>query len=421
MNTKLFLRTSAASQTLTLCQLTFVSQRLRQRICASWILPLLLLALPTMAHAQYSSTTNNGTITITAYTGPGGVVTIPGTINDLPVTSIGDSAFYFCTSLTSVTIPNSVTSIGNSAFQYCTHLTDVAIGSSVTKIGDWAFSDCYSLTTITVDALNSVYSSVDGVLFDKSQTTLIQCPEGKAGNYIVPNSVTNIGPYAFHYCTSLTTVAIPNGVTSIGRHAFTYCRSLTAITVDAPNPVYSSVDGVLFNNSQTTLILYPEGKAGSYTIPNSVTSIGDWAFSDCTNLTSVALGDSVASIGYEAFYDCYSLTTITVDAANPVYSSVDGVLFNQSQTTLILYPKGKAGSYTIPSTATQIGSEAFYHCAGLTAVTIPGSVTSIGSEAFYDCRSLTAIAVDAANPVYSSVDGVRSEEHTSELQSPPVI
>src|ERR1035437_6548260 len=144
------------------------------------LLPLLLLlALPAAVQAQYTDTTNNGTITITGYTGSGGAVTIPDTITGLPVTSIGSSAFYYCTRLTSVTIGNSVTNIGYRAFDSCT-----------------------SLIAITVAATNSVYSSVAGVLFNKSQTTLIQCPGGKAGSYTIPNTVTSIGSYAFYYCSS---------------------------------------------------------------------------------------------------------------------------------------------------------------------------------------------------------------------------
>ena len=450
MNTKLFRRTSLAPQTPTPRRPAFASQPLGQRICASWILPLLVLTLPATAHAQYNYTTNNGTITITGYTGPGGAVTIPSMINGLPVTSLGDSAFYFSTRLTSMAIPTSVTSLGDAAFQYCTILTNVTIPSSVTNIGAGAFFDCSSLIAITVNPLNSVYSTVDGVLFNSSQTTLIQCPGGKGGTCTVPASVTNIGAYAFYHCASLT-----------------------AITVTAPNPIYSSVDGVLFKQSQTTLIQCPEGRAGAYTIPSTVTSIGDWAFSDCTSLTGIAIGSSVTNIGYEAFYDCSSLTAITVDAANAVYSSVvgvlfdksqttliqcpegkagsctipstvthigsdafyycrsltaitvdaansvyssvDGVLFDKSQTTLLQCPEGKAGAYTIPSTVTNIASEAFYYCASLTNVTIPKSVTSIGSQVFTFCSSLTAITVDAANSVYSSADGVLFDKNQTTL------
>ncbi|MGA2867045.1 MAG: leucine-rich repeat domain-containing protein, partial [Verrucomicrobiota bacterium] len=211
--------------------------------CATHLLPLLLLlALPAVVEAQFAYTTNNGAITITGYTGPGGAVTIPSTTNGLPVTSIGDYAFSYCGSLTGVTIPNSVTSIGGDAFFFCTSLTNVTIGNGVTSIGGGAFASCTSLSSVTI-----------------------------------PNSVTNIGKYAFEDCTSLTGVTIPNSVTSIGYWAFSYCTSLTAITVDALNYVYSSVAGVLFNKSQTTLIQCPGGKAGSYTVPSSVTNIGDYA------------------------------------------------------------------------------------------------------------------------------------------------
>src|SRR6185503_15091478 len=327
--------------------------------CATRLLALLVslfLTLPAAVQAQFNYTTINGTITITGYTGPGGVVVIPATINGLPVTRIGDDAFNGKTSLTSVTIPNSVTSIGYYAFSFCTNLTSVTIPNSVTNIrgsafyscfsltsvtmpnsvtniGGAAFSSCTSLSTISVDVPNSLYSSVGGVLFNKSQTLLIQFPGGKAGNYTIPNAVTSIGDGAFIYCTSLTNIAIPNSVTSIASYAFSSCTSLSAITVDALNSFYSSVDGVLFNKTQTLLIQCPGGKAGSYTIPSSVTSvggdsfsgstgltsvtsIGDLAFSSCTSLTSVMIGNGVTSLGIYAFFSCSSLSAITVDALN---------------------------------------------------------------------------------------------------------
>jgi hypothetical protein len=172
--------------------------------------------------------------------------------------------------------------------------------------------------------------------------------------------------------------------------------------VDALNPVYSSVAGVLFNKSQTTLIQYPWGKAGTYMIPSSVTSIGSigdaffvfgigYAFFGCSNLTSVSIPSSVTNIGEAAFRDCYSLTAITVDTRNSVYSDVDGVLFNQSLTTLIEYPGGLVGSYTIPDFVTSIGDYAFSGCSGLTSITIPSGVTNIGDLAFSGCSGLTSV------------------------------
>ena len=189
--------------------------RLRIHCCIKSLLKslqplLLLLILPTTALAQFNYTTTNGTITITGYTGPGGDVIIPSTIDGLPVTSIGSHAFTDCTSLISVTIPDSVTCMGEHAFYYCYGLTSVTIGNGVTDIADSTFA-CYpSLTSVTI-----------------------------------PGSVTRIGDGAFIFCTSLPSVAIPDSVTHIADWAFFGCSSLTAITVDALNPVYSSVDGLL--------------------------------------------------------------------------------------------------------------------------------------------------------------------------------
>jgi hypothetical protein len=345
-----------------------------------YITMLLWLTLPAVLQAQFTYITNNGAITITGYTGPGGDVVIPSSTNGCPVTSIGDSAFRWCTSLTSVTIPNSVTSIGYRAFYFCT-----------------------SLSAITVDTSNSFYSSVAGVLFDKSQTTLIQYPAGNyETSYTIPNRVTDIGNFAFSYCTSLTSVTIPNSVTSIGYTAFEKCTSLTSVTI--PDSVTDIGGFVFLGCADLTTVTIPNsvtsiGEAAFFdcsslatvTIPNSVIEIGNQAFSYCTSLTSVTIPGGVTSIGHAAFGWCTSLTAITVDALNPVYSSADGVLFHGSQTTLIQWPGGKAGSYTVPNSVTSIGPGAFRDCAGLTTVTIPDSVADIGDRAFADCIGLTGV------------------------------
>ena len=216
-----------------------------------------LVGAATLVQAQFSYTDNgNGTCTITGYTGPGGAVTIPNSIAGLSVVSIGNSAFYTNTSLSSVTIPD-----------------------SVTNIGDYAFSGCYGLTT-----------------------------------FAIPDSVTSIGAEAFWDCASLTSVIIPASVAKIGDGAFAVCGSLAAITVDAANSFYSSASGVLFDKNQTRLIQFPGGRGGSYTIPASVTRI-DGAFSDCWNLTSVAIGSGLTRIGYGAFSDCGNLTSVIIPAS----------------------------------------------------------------------------------------------------------
>jgi len=188
-------------------------------------------------------------------------VTIP-----VGVTSIGSLAFYYCTRLASVSIPAGVTSIGGSAFYYCTGLMSVSVPSTVTSIGSSAFSRCTSLLAITVDSANAAYASVDGVLYNKLVSALIQCPAGKTGSVVIPSTVTSIGGSAFYYCTVLTNVTIPSGVASIGSSAFYYCTGLTSVT-----------------------------------IPTGVTSIGSSAFSQCYALRSMYFFASPPSLGASAF------------------------------------------------------------------------------------------------------------------------
>ena len=345
---------------------------------------------------EYEYYVSDGGAVITGYNGEGGDVVIPSTIDGYPVTCIDGYAFSDCDSLTSVVIPNGVTMIGGYAFEYCTSLTSVTIPSGVTSIGNYAFYKCTSLTNITIVEDNTVYCSVDGVLFSKDMKTLIVYPAGKTDKeYVIPSGVTEIGSSAFAYCTSLTSVTIPNSVTSIGNYAFYNCTSLTNITIVEDNTVYCSVDGVLFSKDMKTLIVYPAGKTDKeYVIPSGVTEIGSSAFAYCTSLTSVTIPNSVTSIGNYAFYNCTSLTNITVVEDNTEYCSVDGVLFSKDMKTLIKYLAGKTDKeYVIPSGVTEIGSGAFEGCGSLTSVTIPNGVTMIGDYAFEGCGSLTSVTI----------------------------
>jgi PKD repeat protein len=371
---------------------------------------LLLLAVPG-AQAQFEYTTNNGTITITQYTGPGGAVSIPSQTNNLPVTSIAGFAFYG-TSVTSVTIPDSVTSIQEEAFESCYSLASVTIPASVTNLGAGAFSVCFRLSAITVSSNNPVYLSIGGVVFNQSQTTLVEYPDGEAAtSYTIPSSVTNIGGEAF-WDSYLTNVTIPDSVTSIEEGAFGGCNGLANITI--PNSVTSIGDDAFFNCLGLTNIMIPDSvtsigdEAFQYcliltnaTIAEGVTSIGDDAF-NTSALTNVTIPDSVNSIGVDPFGACPSLTAITVGAQNSFYSSSNGVLFDKSQTTLIQFPGGLSGSYTMPASVTNIGDGAFDTCTNLASVTIPGGVASIGDEAFIDCTSLTGAYFEGNAPTGDS-------------------
>ena len=323
-------------------------------------------------NVTYSLDTSTGVLTISGtgdmadYSGYDDILfyrnsNIKSVIIENSVTSVGDSAFEYCTNLTSVKIPNSVTSIGDYAFDGCTSLTSVTIPNSVTSIGLGAFSDCTSLTSIEVSDNNKNYASVDGVLFNKDKSELITYPAGKADSeYVIPNSVTNIGDFAFYGCTSLTIVTIPNSVISILLGTFDDCTSLTSIDVEKDNPTYLSQDGVLFNKDKSELITYPAGKTDStyiipdgvtiiayafdscknltrVTIPNSVTNIGNGAFEDCTSLTSINIGNSVTSIGNDAFSGCTSLKDVYYTGSQSDWKKISIGSYNDCLTNATIH------------------------------------------------------------------------------------
>ena len=380
-------------------------------------LPLLVLALVlvlTIKDKTYAATygdltyevQKDGTIEITdCNESASGALTIPSTIDGKEVTSIGQSAFEQCKKLTNITIPNSVTSIGNFAFYVCSSLTSITIPNSVTSIGDYAFYACSSLTSINVSDNNKNYRSVDGVLFNKDKTELIQYPRKKEGtSYKIPNSVTNIEYCAFMEC-SLTSITIPEGVTSIGYEIFYGCSSLTSITI--PDSVTSIGNKAFYDCSSLTNITIPNSVTSieerafencssltNMTIPEGVKSIGNGAFNNCSSLTSITISESVKSIGNGAFNYCSSLISINVSDNNKNYTSIDGVLFNKDKTEIIRYPSVKEGtSYDIPNSVTSIWDNCFEDCSGLTSITIPEKVTSIGAHAFEDCSKLTSITI----------------------------
>ena len=346
------------------------------------------------------------------------------------VTKISDYAFHQCSSLTRVSIPNSVTVIGNFAFYGCTSLTNVSIPNSVTNIGEYAFRDCIGLTSIEIP--NSVTSIADETFCNCKNLTSIE----------IPNSVTSIGNNAFLWCSSLTSISIPYSVTSIGSHALGGCSSLVSIVVESGNNKYDSRINcnAIIETASNTLIA---GCMNSI-IPNSVIVIGDGAFGYCSYLTSIEIPNSVISIDNNAFYDCSGLTRVTSLSTTPptcgtsvfgnvsvgnitlevpaesvsLYQSADtwkdfgtikGIseeepelptdnsglsynILNSTEVEVIAGAEKYTGDIVIPSqttidgkvyNVTKVGDKAFYECTGLISITIPNSVTSISNYAYF--------------------------------------
>ncbi|MGN0370438.1 MAG: leucine-rich repeat domain-containing protein [Butyrivibrio sp.] len=313
---------------------------------------------------------DDGTAEITNYYGDDAEVVIPDKLYDFTVTSIGWAAFGGCDSITSIEIPGTVTDIKGNVFSGCTLLRSIKISDSVSNIPEDVFNNCTSLETIEVDKNNENYSSLDGVLYNKSQTELIRCPEGKT-DIIIPESVTDIScTIAFQGCSNLVSMEILSTELDLDEFVLNLrCGSLEKIEVNKDNTNYSSLDGVLYNKEQTKLIKCPQGKT-DVIIPDSVTSIGDNAFDSCRDITSIEFPSGLITIGEYAFYDCNSLSKIKIPEG--VKSIAYGTFFECDGLT----------SIELPSTLVSIGDWAFANCFKVKSIFIPKSVTSIETCAF---------------------------------------
>jgi hypothetical protein len=319
------------------------------------------------------------------------------------IKSIRDFAFNHCGLSGTLEIPASVKdTIGKSAFSFCDGITDVKL-SAAKYIGESAFQGCTNLT----------------------------------GTLTIPDSVFTIKAWAFAFCNSLSAVVLPATVSQIGNSAFNSCSGL--FTVAPANESFSAVDGVLFNVDQTTLVQFPVGKTGSYTVPSTVGDIGQYAFANCNELTSVSIpaatyaiedyafsgcsslagafpiSSGISYIGQNAFVDCQGITSFAVAPDNSLFSFSSGVLIDLSQFTIKRCVTSKSGVYIIPSDIMFIDNSAFSDCTNLTSVTLPEGILSIGHRAFYNCSGLRSIYAKAATPVDLTYTPTAFESVNTEL------
>lgn len=316
----------------------------------------------TYTYEDYTYTlTASGYVQITGYTGNAADVEIPSTIDGKTVRQIGNGAFKGCTTVKSVTIPDSVDSISDSAFNECT-----------------------SLEAINVSQNNGYYVSENGVLFAYESKETLECyPAGKTDStYTIPDGVLYIGSYAFGNCRYLKSITIPDSVSYFGNGTFSGCSSLESITI--PDEMTTIYSGTFLDCSSLA----------SITIPDGVTSIRTRAFEGCSSLSSITIPDNVKTIENRAFSRCSSLGSINISENNGYFSSDNGVLFNKDKTQLICYPGiDSVNTYTIPDGVTRLTNYAFYGASSLRNVIIPEGVTNLGWYTFYDCTSLASVII----------------------------
>ncbi len=376
-------------------------------------------------------------VVITGYSVPMGNLEIPSEIDGKPVTGIGDSAFAYCFGLTSVTLPNGLTSIGDKAFYNCYGCKSIWLPESVIHIGTDAFGaiwDCFvyvpqtpgfDVSLIGGDLTLVYYDPETGEIsmtwrYDVNadgESIVIRGVDPKPrGNFEIPAeidglTVTGIGSSAFYDCRGLTSITLPNSVTNIGGNAFQYCYDLVDVKW-SENLV--DVGAYAFAQCSNEKIILPDG----------LVHIGEGAFAWNGSLAEITIPASVVSLGSSVFWECYGLTNISVDADNMTYASLDGVLFSKDLTTLLLFPQGRTGEYTIPDQVTRIGYAAFLgsrlanivipegvahigdyafdFCNGLTEMTIPDSVVGVGYRVFDRCSALTNVSISDRLAMYSS-------------------
>ncbi|MDD2285048.1 MAG: leucine-rich repeat domain-containing protein [Paludibacter sp.] len=406
------------------------------------------------------STLNLIDANIKTYSGTDG--TNPGVETSYPANEIPAYAFYnpvllsYKPTLTEVNLPGNTESIGYLAFYYCWNLTSIIIPASVKSIAEYAFYGCYALDSFSVNNSNTKFSSTSGVLFNKTQDTLLVCPNAKTGSYTIPSTVKHIANSAFENCYSLTAVTIPASLNSTGTYAFAYCsgisgnltipnnvktlgdgafygcynltgtinipatltdlgnfcflecNNLKSFSVNSANPYYASSNDVLYSKNIDTLFICPGAKTGTFIIPNTVKLIGSHAFYNCSKLSgSLTIPQLTDYIGYYAFYGCSQISDFAVNLLNQYFFAENGILYSKSKERLLICPTGKSGNISLAASIQSIDPGAFNNCKNIIGnIHLPASLIYLGEYAFYNCSGISSFTVDAANEFFCAADGV---------------
>jgi len=318
-----------------------------------------------------------------------GDIVIPSTLGGEPVVGIDEHAFDSCDKLTSITIPSNMACIVAARNGY--------------GLDDNPFAHCRNLRSIKVKTGNSFFVSIDDVLFRNvgpadDGLRLISYPSKIIGPYSIPENVIEIADGAFTGCDGLTSLTIPKSLECLLSHAFIDCTNLCSFVVATNHPSLTSVDGIIFGKALKYLFRYPTGKIGAYSIPNHTEGMAWGAFLNCTGLTAITIPASMTNGLAGCFGACKNLQSIDVAKDNSQYISLGGVLFDKNMRTLIAFPGGRHGAYSIPASTTNIKFGAFHGCNGLKFITIPNTVTHIGDGAFWECNALNHIDFEGTPP-----------------------
>ncbi len=409
----------------------------------------------------YTYYVSEGNAEICSYQGTEKSITIPRTIGGYPVTELGyvlqDNEF-----VEEIIIQDNIACVYSYNFDNAKNLKTIQI-SAQTHIDGFALNviGCDSFEEIIVDEEHPDFTTIDGVLFNKDVTRLICYPNAKkSDNYIIPDTVGILGVSPFDGTTNLKNVTIPASLTGISDGGFSNCKNIEGFFVDSNNTAYSSEDGVLFDKNKTKIVEYPSGKTGTYNVPDTVVTIGKYAFensklsqiimhngittieggafSNAANLESIEIPSLVTEIYYATFANCDSLEEITipknitdirvnafgycdslinfvVSEENANFTTIDGMICNKEKNKLLCFPSGRTGEFTIPEEIQEVDYETFEGLENLEILNVNKNCTSIQLN-IYNCKNLKAINVDKDNTLYASVDGVLYCKYEGELE-----